>query len=173
MIWLVIKSFVHGHLPTSQKYFLIYRTNFDYCLQTKEKNQSNKNTFNWVIHNFHFLVLDYLESWLNLMIVSVFVLESRQVGNIQNHESQTQWLSISARLNTIYRVKIFQNVTQNLLSQNYANLLYTSLSYTKFSIYRKQFQRLLSRRTSILFVNDVIMYLLRNITQKLINTISL
>ena len=51
----------------------------------------------------HFLVLDYLEAWHNLMIVSMFVLESRQVGDI---------LSLNF---PVYWVEIFQNVTQNLL----------------------------------------------------------
>ena len=40
-----IKSFIHGHPPTSQKYFLINSMNFEYYLQTKEKNK-NKKTFN-------------------------------------------------------------------------------------------------------------------------------
>ena len=35
-----------------------------------------------MINNFYFLVLDNLESWLNRMIVSMFVLESRQVGGV-------------------------------------------------------------------------------------------
>ena len=43
-----------------------------------------------MINNFHFLVLDYLKSCLNLMIVSMFVLESRQVRDVQNSEHQTQ-----------------------------------------------------------------------------------
>ena len=37
-----IKSLVHGHLPTSWKYFLIYCMNLDYCQQTKEKKNKNK-----------------------------------------------------------------------------------------------------------------------------------
>ena len=41
-----IKSFAHGHLPSLQKYFLVYCMNFDHCLQTKEKNQNKKKTFN-------------------------------------------------------------------------------------------------------------------------------
>ena len=49
-----IKSFIHGHPPAAQKYFLIYPMNFDYCQQTKEKKKST------VINNFCFLVLDYL-----------------------------------------------------------------------------------------------------------------
>ena len=56
--------------------------NFDYCLQMKEKSFFKKK--------FYFLVLDYLESWLKLIIVSMFVLESRQVGDVRNHEPQTQ-----------------------------------------------------------------------------------
>ena len=66
------------------------------CKQKKQKHLT-------VVHNFYFLVLDYLESWLNLMIVSMFVLESRQVGDI---------LSLNF---PVYWVEIFQNVTQNLL----------------------------------------------------------
>ena len=32
-----IKSFASGHPPESQKYFLIYPMNFDYCQQKKKK----------------------------------------------------------------------------------------------------------------------------------------
>ena len=43
------------------------------------------------MHNFYFLVLDYLQCWLNLMTVSMFVLESRQVGPpLRNPKPQTQ-----------------------------------------------------------------------------------
>ena len=58
--------------------------NFDYCLQIKEKKEST------VINTFYFLVLNYLKSWLNLMIVSVFVSERRQLEDVQNRESQTR-----------------------------------------------------------------------------------
>ena len=64
------------------------------------------------------------------MIVSMFVLESRQMGDIWNCEPQTWWLSISSRLDTIslnfpvYWFEIFQNMTQNPLSQNYVNGLH-------------------------------------------------
>ena len=78
------KSFVHGHPPASQKYFLIYHTNFVYCLQTKEKNKNKKK--HQTVINVYFFVVDYLESWLNLMIASMFLLESRQVEDIQNRE---------------------------------------------------------------------------------------
>ena len=87
-----IKSFVHGHPHASQKYFLIYTMNFDYSLQTiktKTKAKTIKK-HSTVINKFYFLVLDYLESWLNLMIVSMFVLESRQVGDVRNRERQTR-----------------------------------------------------------------------------------
>ena len=60
--------------------------NFDYSLQTKEKKQKQKNSPQ--INNFYFLVLDYLESWLNLMIVSMFILESKQVVDVQNCQPQ-------------------------------------------------------------------------------------
>ena len=56
-----IKSFAYGHLPSLQKYFLVYCMNFDHCLQTKEKNK-NKKKHSTVIPNFYFLVSDYLES---------------------------------------------------------------------------------------------------------------
>ena len=82
-------------LPTLRNYFLIYHMNFDYCLQTKEKNKNKKHST--VMSNFYFLVLD----WLNLMIVWMFVLESWQVGNVGNCEPQTQWLSVNARLDTL------------------------------------------------------------------------
>ena len=58
--------------------------NFDYCLQIKEKKEST------VINTFYFLVLNYLKSWLNLMIVSVFVSERRQLEDVQNREPQTR-----------------------------------------------------------------------------------
>ena len=65
--------------------------NFDYCLQTKKKRtkktpkkqKKTKKKQSTVINNFYPLALDYLESWLILMIVSVFVLESRQVGTFE------------------------------------------------------------------------------------------
>ena len=44
--------------------------NFDYCQQMKEEKKHST-----AINNFYFLVLDYLESWLNLMIASMFILE--------------------------------------------------------------------------------------------------
>ena len=56
--------------------------NFDYCQQTKEKI-INKRKHSTEINNFHFLVLDYLESWLNLMNISKFLLESRQVETFE------------------------------------------------------------------------------------------
>ena len=55
--------------------------NFDYCLQTKEKKTKATKKHSTVINNFYFFVLDYLESWLNLMNVSI-VLESTQVGDV-------------------------------------------------------------------------------------------
>ena len=123
------------------------------------------------INNFHFLVLDCLEFWLNLMIVSVFISESRQVGDVQNPEPQTR-LSANARFDTlslnlpVYWVEIFQNVTQNLLSQNYVNLLH--IHHTQSSV-QKTITMAIKRRTSISFVDDVILYSLKNIRQKLRN----
>ena len=71
--------------------------NFDYCLQTKKKEQKKNQKQNktkkkqsTVINNFYLLALDYLESWLILMIVSVFVLESRQVGTFEIVNRQTR-----------------------------------------------------------------------------------
>ena len=93
-----------------------------WLLPANERKKTKKHSN--VINNFYFLVLDYLESWLNLIIVSMFVLESRQVEDVRNREPQTRWLSVNARLGTlslnfsVYWVQIFQNVTQNLLSQN-------------------------------------------------------
>ena len=52
-----IKSLVHGHLPTSWKYFLIYCMNLDYCQQTKEKKNKNKKKHLTVTNDFYFLVL--------------------------------------------------------------------------------------------------------------------
>ena len=64
--------------------------NFDYYLQTKEENKNNNKKHSSVINNFYFLDLDYLESWLNLMIVSMFVLESKEVGDVRIREPQTR-----------------------------------------------------------------------------------
>ena len=59
--------------------------NSDYCLETKKKQkQKQKQQHSNALK--YFLVFDYLKSWLNLM----FLLESRQVGNVQNHEPQTR-----------------------------------------------------------------------------------
>ena len=124
-----IKSFVHGHPPASQKYFLFYRMKFGYCLQTKEKKT--------LINNFYFLVLDYLESWLNLIIVSMFVLENRQVRDLRNREPQTRWLSVNATLDTrslnflsteskYFKIWLKTYPTKQRKSS-------TSLSYIKFS----------------------------------------
>ena len=54
--------------------------NFDYCLQTNEKTKKHQKRHSTVINKFYFLVLEYSKSWLNLMIVSMFVLENRQTS---------------------------------------------------------------------------------------------
>ena len=64
--------------------------NFDYYLQTKEENKNNNKKHSSAINNFYFLDLDYLESWLNPMIVSMFVLESKEVGDVRIREPQTR-----------------------------------------------------------------------------------
>ena len=47
------------------------------------------------MNNFCFLVLDYVESWLNLVIVSVFVLKSKQVGTFKIVNSKhSDWASM-------------------------------------------------------------------------------
>ena len=51
---------------TSQKYFLIYSMNF--AIASKRKTTKQKNS---TLTNSCFLILDYLESWFNLMIISV------------------------------------------------------------------------------------------------------
>ena len=66
--------------------------NSDYCLETKKKKKKNKKKKQKQKQQHsnalkYFLVFDYLKSWLNLMM---FLLESRQVGNVQNHEPQTR-----------------------------------------------------------------------------------
>ena len=133
--------------------------NFDYCLQTK-KNKSKKK-HSTVINNFYFFVLDYLEPWLNLIIISVFILESRQAGEVRNREPQTRWLLVNARIDTlslnfaVYWVEIFQIVTQNLLSQNYVDLLH---------LYHAQ----RCKWCHDVICKCVILYSLRNITQKLL-----
>ena len=50
--------------------------------------------------NNYFLPLDYLESWLNFMNISMFLLETRQVGVVRNREPQTRSLEVNARLDT-------------------------------------------------------------------------
>ena len=93
--------------------------NFDYSLQTKEKKQKQKNSPQ--INNFYFLVLDYLESWLNLMIVSMFRSESRKVGafkivNPKHNDCtpmQNSTLSVLTSLSTGLKYLI---VTQKLFS---------------------------------------------------------
>ena len=64
-----------------------------------------------MINNFYFLVLYYLESWLNLMIVSMLVLGSGQVGDLWNCEPQKRWLCINARLNTL---SVLTSLGQNI-----------------------------------------------------------
>ena len=98
--------------------------NLNYCLQRKEKIK-NKKTFN-CDKLFLFSCFRLLEFLLNLMIVSMFVLDSRQEGDIWNCELQIWWPGINVRLETlpnstlytllnnfpVYWVEIFQNVTQ-------------------------------------------------------------
>ena len=71
-----IKSFVHGHPPASRKYF----PNLPENKKNKIKNNKKHSP---LTNNFYFLVLDCLEYWLTLMIVSIFVLESSQVGTFK------------------------------------------------------------------------------------------
>ena len=59
--------------------------NFVIPCKRKKKTKTKHST---VINNVYF-VLDYLESWLNFMIVSMFILESRQMGDVRNCEPQT------------------------------------------------------------------------------------
>ena len=54
-------------------------------MQVKEKTKAAKK-HSTVVNNFYFIVLIYLECWLNLLVVSMYVLESRQVGDICNQE---------------------------------------------------------------------------------------
>ena len=54
-------------------------------MQIKEKTKATKK-HPTVVNNFYFIVLIYLECWLNLLVVSMYVLESRQVGDICNQE---------------------------------------------------------------------------------------
>ena len=68
---------------------------------SKPKKKTTTKKYSTVIDNFYFLVLDYLKSWLNLVIVSMFILESRQVGDVRNREPQTRWLSVNARVDTL------------------------------------------------------------------------
>ena len=109
---------------TSQKYLLIYSMNF--IVASKRKTTKEKKS---TVTNFCFLILDYLESWFNLMIISVVYFREQASADVQNCEPQTQRLSINATLKTcsliflVYWVKIFQNVTQNLICQNYVQTL--------------------------------------------------
>ena len=68
-------------MPASRKYFLVYRMNFDYCLQTKEKSKNNKKRFS--CDNFYFPVLNYLELWFNLMITGLSISILRADGKSQ------------------------------------------------------------------------------------------
>ena len=54
-------------------------------MQIKEKTKATKK-HPIVVNNFYFIVLIYLECWLNLLVVSMSVLERRQVGDICNQE---------------------------------------------------------------------------------------
>ena len=59
-------------------------------MQIKEKTKATKK-HPTVVNNFYFIVLIYLECWLNLLVVSMSVLESRQGGGgICNQEPKTQ-----------------------------------------------------------------------------------
>ena len=58
-------------------------------MQVKEKTKAAKK-HSTVVNNFYFIVLIYLECWLNLLVVSMSVLESRQGGGICNQEPKTQ-----------------------------------------------------------------------------------
>ena len=48
-------------------------------MQIKEKTKATKK-HSTVVNNFYFIVLIYLECWLNLLVVSMSVLESRRIN---------------------------------------------------------------------------------------------
>ena len=75
-----IKSFVHNDPP---KIFLTSQHQLTANERKQQKQQKQNST---AINNCYFLVLNYLESWLNLLIVSMFVLKCWQVGDIQNRK---------------------------------------------------------------------------------------
>ena len=129
--------------------------NFDYSLQTKEKKQKQKNSP--AINNFYFLVLDYLESWLNLMIVSMFRSESRKVGafkivnpkHIDCTPMQNSTLSVLTSLSTGLKYLI---VTQKLFSFFFNwDSLHARLSshYKAWSYKKKKHKKIKSYRKSL------------------------
>ena len=129
--------------------------NFDYSLQIKEKKQKQKNSP--AINNFYFLVLDYFESWLNLMIVSMFRSESRKVGafkivnpkHIDCTPMQNSTLSVLTSLSTGLKYLI---VTQKLFSFFFNwDSLHARLSshYKAWSYKKKKHKKIKSYRKSL------------------------
>ena len=129
--------------------------NFDYSLQIKEKKQKQKNSP--AINNFYFLVLDYFESWLNLMIVSMFRSESRKVGafkivnpkHIDCTPMQNSTLSVLTSLSTGLKYLI---VTQKLFSFFFNwDSLHARLSshYKAWSYKKKKDKKIKSYRKSL------------------------
>ena len=138
--------------------------NFDFCLQTNK--QTKKVT---VLNNFYFLVLDNLESWLHLMTDSMLALERRQVGTFEivNHKHTDLASREGSTLSVLTSLFTGSKYFKMRLKIYY---LKTTKIFYIFIIhkvqYRKQFQVLLLRRTSSLFVNLTILYLLSNITNR-------
>ena len=68
-------------------------TNFDYCLQTKEKTKKQNKTKKTFSCDKYFLFSCFrlFGILVDLMIASVFVLESRKVLDVRNREPQTWW----------------------------------------------------------------------------------
>ena len=80
--------------------------NFDYCLQTKEKKNQIKQQSTMM--NNYFLVLDYLEFWHNLMIVSMFLIVDKwgtfEIVNPKHYDwasVQGSTLSVLCSLSTV------------------------------------------------------------------------
>ena len=76
------------------------------------------------MNNFYFLILDYLESWLNIMVVSMFSLDKHDWASLQGLT-----LSVSTSLST--GSKYFESGSKPIISELRKSS--TSLSYTKLS----------------------------------------
>ena len=101
---------------------------FDNCQQLREKNPKTKQNKNHstVRNNFYFLVSEF---WLSLMLVSMFVLESRQVVHSKSWTPNTMTerqckAQHSPFYFPVYWVEIFQKPNFPKLYANLKSFLY-------------------------------------------------